>query len=92
MKVSWQVTGVRQDPYAEAHRIKVEEDKSSDERGFYLHPEAYGQPKERGIGYAHRPPETPASDAGQTRVATQTAIEGLQTRLGVEVSRAGSGE
>jgi len=93
MKVSWQVTGVRQDPYAEAHRIKVEQDKPSNERGLYLHPEAYGQPKEKGIQYAHRRPETPASDAGQTtRVATQTAIEGLQTRLGVEVSRAGSGE
>ncbi len=25
--VSWQVTGVRQDAYAEQHRIKVEEDK-----------------------------------------------------------------
>ena len=27
MKVSWQVTGIRQDPYAEAHRIPVEEKK-----------------------------------------------------------------
>jgi hypothetical protein len=26
--VSWQVTGVRQDTYAEEHRIKVEEDKA----------------------------------------------------------------
>ena len=29
----------------------VEEDKAPEERGYYLHPEAYGQPKERGIGY-----------------------------------------
>ncbi|PKO17907.1 MAG: hypothetical protein CVU38_21650 [Chloroflexi bacterium HGW-Chloroflexi-1] len=27
MKVSWQVTGIRQDAYAEQHRIPVEEDK-----------------------------------------------------------------
>ncbi|MBI3896482.1 MAG: hypothetical protein HY313_11190, partial [Acidobacteria bacterium] len=57
MKVSWQVTGVRQDPYAEANRIKVEEEKTGGERGLYLHPEVYGQPKEKGIEYAHRPPE-----------------------------------
>ncbi|MBN1139554.1 MAG: hypothetical protein JXM73_23460 [Anaerolineae bacterium] len=41
VKVSWQVTGVRQDPYAEANRIVVEEDKPPKERGTYLHPEAY---------------------------------------------------
>ena len=28
-----------------------------DERGYYLYPEGYGQPKEKGIEYAHRPPE-----------------------------------
>jgi len=54
-KVSWQVTGIRQDAYAEAHRIQVEEEKSAAERGLYLHPELYGQPKEKGIEYAHRP-------------------------------------
>jgi hypothetical protein len=63
MKVSWQVTGVRQDPYAEAHRIKVEEDKPSYERGFYLHPEEYGQPKEKGIHYTRQLPKVPASSA-----------------------------
>jgi hypothetical protein len=30
--VSWQVTGVRRDPYAEAHRIRVEEEKPPTER------------------------------------------------------------
>jgi len=51
MKVSWQVTGIRQDPYAQAHPIIVEEEKPADERGAYLHPELYGQPKERGLAY-----------------------------------------
>lgn len=46
MKVSWQVTGTRQDPYAVAHPIVPEEDKSLEERGYYLHPELYGQPEE----------------------------------------------
>jgi hypothetical protein len=39
-KVSWQVTGIRHDAYAEAHRIKVEEDKG-DKRGTYIHPELF---------------------------------------------------
>ena len=41
MRVSWQVTGVRRDPYAELHRIQVERDKPPDQQGVYLHPEAY---------------------------------------------------
>jgi hypothetical protein len=45
VKVSWQVTGVRKDEWANKHRIKVEEDKPSDERGYFLHPELYGQPE-----------------------------------------------
>jgi len=49
MKVSWQVTGVRKDPWANAHRIRVEEDKPAKERGYYTYPELYGQPEERGI-------------------------------------------
>lgn len=55
MKVSWQVTGIRQDPYANKNRIKVEEDKPERERGFYLHPEAFNQPEERGIQWARNP-------------------------------------
>jgi hypothetical protein len=51
MKVSWQVTGVRQDAYANANRVPVEEDKPTRERGRYLNPEAFGQPRHKGIGY-----------------------------------------
>jgi len=40
-RVSWQVTGIRHDAYANAHRIQVEEDKG-DKRGTYLHPELIG--------------------------------------------------
>ena len=43
------VTGIRQDAYANKHRIPVEEDKPANERGRYLHPDAYGQPAEMGI-------------------------------------------
>lgn len=53
MKVSWQVTGVRHDPYANAHRIPIEQDKTPAERGKYLHPIEYGQPPDRGTDYQH---------------------------------------
>jgi hypothetical protein len=41
--VSWQVTGIRQDPYANAHRVRVEEEKPVAEQGTCLHPEACGE-------------------------------------------------
>ncbi len=50
-KVSWQVTGIRHDAYAEAHRIPVEEEKTTAERGTYLHPTELDQPAELGLDY-----------------------------------------
>ena len=43
VEVSWQVTGIRQDAYANANRIAVEEQKPVAERWLYLHPEAQGK-------------------------------------------------
>jgi hypothetical protein len=51
MEVSWQVTGIRKDPWANAHRIRVEEDKPDKERGYYLHPDLHSQPEENGISH-----------------------------------------
>lgn len=48
-RVSWMVTGIRQDAWAQAHRIPVEEVKPAGERGRYLHPEAWGLPPSRGV-------------------------------------------
>jgi hypothetical protein len=39
------------DPWANANRIQVEEDKPAKEQGYYLHPDLYGQPEEKGISY-----------------------------------------
>jgi len=47
VKVSWQVTGIRHDAYANAHRIPVAEDKPPAEQGTYLHPDVYGHREER---------------------------------------------
>lgn len=60
LKVSWQVTGIRHDPYAEQNRIKVEEQKPATERGKYLYPAAYGLPMSQGI--ATLPASSAASD------------------------------
>ena len=51
IEVSWQVTGIRQDPWANAHRIEVEVDKPESERGYYIAPELYGYGKEKGINF-----------------------------------------
>jgi len=55
MRVSWQVTGIRQDPWANAHRIPVEQEKEAKLKGFYIHPELYGAPAERQIEWARHP-------------------------------------
>jgi hypothetical protein len=55
MKVSWQVTGVRQDAFANAHRIPVEEEKPAEERGYYLHPKEQGHVEEKGVEWARHP-------------------------------------
>lgn len=45
MKVSWQVTGVRQDPFASENRVQVEVEKESFNKGKYLHPRAWEKVK-----------------------------------------------
>jgi trimeric autotransporter adhesin len=55
VEVSWQVTGIRQDAWANAHRIPVEVEKSAADRGLYLHPELFGAPAEKSIALAHHP-------------------------------------
>jgi hypothetical protein len=51
VKVSWQVTGTRQDAFANAHRIQVEVEKAPADRGHYLYPELVGAPETARIGY-----------------------------------------
>jgi hypothetical protein len=73
VKVSWQVTGIRHDPYANAHRIQVLVPKEGSAQGNYLHPRLYGQPQSKGEtalpGMARRMPklEAPPASAALTR-------------------------
>ena len=49
VEVSWQVTGIRQDKYAQAHRVENEVAKLPHEVGKYLHPELYGLGHDRSM-------------------------------------------
>ena len=60
MEVSWQVTGIRHDAYAQDHRIAVEEDKGK-ERGLYLYPAGFNEPNGKAVDstrklFADQPP------------------------------------
>jgi hypothetical protein len=55
VEVSWQVTGIRQDAWANAHRIPVEAEKTKADQGHYLHPELFDHAGEPGITELHHP-------------------------------------
>ena len=67
VEVSWQVTGVRQDPLARLYPLQVEQDKPKEARGRYLVPEAFGKPATEGIFFQApadlEPKETPEEEA-----------------------------
>jgi len=68
VEVSWQVTGIRHDAYADAHRIPTEEEKPPQEQGRYLHPELFGAGPEQAVGYHVPPVPTQADKARITSV------------------------
>ncbi len=77
VEVSWQVTGVRQDPWAEQNRVQVEELKPEAQRGFYLNARAYGQPDEKALRHYTRSSldaltNADAADADQARPGVAT--------------------
>lgn len=54
LEVSWQVTGIRDDAYARAHRLPVEVDKPEAKRGTYRHPVEHGASRDLGEDQALR--------------------------------------
>ncbi len=69
VKVSWQITGIRQDPYANANRVVPEVETPEVFKGTYLYPNAYGQPKSK----AESALANPANGATQT--TNKTAVD-----------------
>lgn len=51
VKVSWQVTGIRQDGHANKFRVIPEVEKEPENKGKYLCPDCFGQPEQKGIWY-----------------------------------------
>ncbi|MBS0197755.1 MAG: hypothetical protein JSR77_13450 [Planctomycetes bacterium] len=56
LEVSWQVTAARNDAYARAHPLQVEQTKPARYKGKFLHPAEHGQPASLGV-------DSPTSDA-----------------------------
>ena len=51
MKVSWQVTGIRTDPWANVTGFELKKISLLRRLGYYLHSDLYGQPEEKGISH-----------------------------------------
>jgi len=71
IKVSWQVTGVRHDAWANAHRIPVEQLKVDRDRGLYLHPELFGAGLDKSIARARHPERKTPTTIIQQRSPTK---------------------
>jgi hypothetical protein len=71
VKVSWQVTGIRHDAFADANRIPVEQLKPEKERGLYLYPQLFGAPEEKSVVKALHP--------GAAKLVRDRALEHEQT-------------
>jgi len=65
LKVSWQVTGVRQDAFARANPLVVEVEKPERERGYYIHPQLFGQPPTKSIEWAQHPLQMKRAEQSQ---------------------------
>jgi hypothetical protein len=70
MEVSWELTGIRKDAFAEKHRIPVEEMKPAAERGSYLHPEAFDKPNAKRVNLARDHEGTKEQQQARASAAT----------------------
>jgi len=82
--VSWQITAVRQDAFAKAHPLVVEVPKNARERGFYLHPELYGAPAEKGIAWSHHPDTMRRVKAMSHQTRMVPTVKAPAARVGVK--------
>ena len=69
LEVSWQLTGVRIDPAARKHPIKVESRKPRLLRGRYLQPELYGQPRTQFLAPVGQGPKRAMTTSAPTTAA-----------------------
>src|SRR5215208_2052146 len=86
MKVCWQVTGTRKDPWATANPFEVEQEKPEEERGRYLEPSLYDAPEEQRV---MRGPPIPEAVEEEQRPPQPSGIDfaHLEARLEEERRR-----
>jgi len=73
VKVSWQVTGTRNDAWCKDHPFADEREKIKEEKGFYLYPQGFGLPKEMSIDY-QRDIRTNSGQAFQEELKKEESI------------------
>ena len=87
VKVSWQVTGVRQDAWANANRVEAEVEKAEREKGKYLHPELFGQDASKGLHYSERMTPKPQTAKEQQRIAENKEAMAAAQKRGEELRK-----
>jgi hypothetical protein len=87
VKVSWQVTGVRQDAWANANRVEAEVEKADREKGKYLHPELFGQDASKGLHHSERMTPKPQSAKEKQRNAENKEAMAAAQKRGEELSK-----
>ena len=93
VEISWQVTGVRQDAWANAHRVEPEMEKKGIEKGKYLHPELFGKSRDFAMptGVTKGDAQTGTSvknTAEQTKEKTKADLAKKQAMGGVSPKKA----
>ena len=73
-KVSWQITGVRQDAFAQAHPIEIEQPKAGPEVGHYLSPELFGAGPDKSIDEAWHPGRRQSAGKFQQAAAKRRSV------------------
>ncbi|MFZ4754374.1 MAG: hypothetical protein ACOYLG_13610, partial [Chitinophagaceae bacterium] len=87
VKVSWQVTGVRQDAWANANRVEAEVEKADREKGKYLHPELFGQDASKALHHSERMTPKPQSAKEQQRNAENKEAMAAAQKRGEELRK-----
>ena len=77
-RVSWQVTGVRKDAWANENRVEPVVEKEEWEKGYYLHPRALGKEKEKSMHLAPKP------GVVQDNQPTKLEVEHQQPTVGAD--------
>jgi hypothetical protein len=77
VEVSWQVTGVRNDHWAQKHRIVSEVNKEPENKGKYLHPELFGESEDKSI----RPPNVEVYDSPKELKQNKAVVEKVEEKV-----------